>query len=294
VRLFIERAKSAKAEFEVTDENAPAVAEICVRLDGLPLAIELAAARIKMLPPQAILHRLGSRLKLLTGGARDLPERQRTLRGAIEWSHALLDEGERMLFGRLAVFSGGRTLEAIEAICDVEGDLPVRAFDGVSSLLDKSLLRQEEGVGGEPRFVMLETIHEFARDKLQQSGEAEEIKRAHALYFLTLAEEGNPGLKGANQLEWLERLEAEHDNMRGALSWALEREEAALALGLGGALWWFWWMRGYFSEGRRWLEEALEATPRNRCRRIVAPKGAGSSPVGHPVVDLRLPARAAR
>ncbi len=258
MRLFIERAKSAKAEFEVTDENAPAVAEICVRLDGLPLAIELAAARIKMLPPQAILHRLGSRLKLLTGGARDLPERQRTLRGAIEWSHALLDEGERMLFGRLAVFSGGRTLEAIEAICDVEGDLPVRAFDGVSSLLDKSLLRQEEGVGGEPRFVMLETIHEFARDKLQQSGEAEEIKRAHALYFLTLAEEGNPGLKGANQLEWLERLEAEHDNMRGALSWALEREEAALALGLGGALWWFWWMRGYLSEGRRWLEAALE------------------------------------
>jgi predicted ATPase/class 3 adenylate cyclase len=151
VRLFIERAKAAKADFEVTDESAPAVAEICVRLDGLPLAIELAAARIKMLPPKAMLQRLSSRLKLLTGGARDLPERQRTLRATIEWSFALLDEGEQLLFGRLAVFSGGRTLEAIEAICDAEGDLPVDAFDGVSSLLDKSLIRQEEGPGGEPR-----------------------------------------------------------------------------------------------------------------------------------------------
>jgi predicted ATPase/class 3 adenylate cyclase len=151
VRLFLERAQAVKPDFKVTNESAPAVAEICVRLDGLPLAIELAAARIKMLPPKAMLQRLGSRLKLLTGGARDLPERQRTLRATIEWSHALLDEGEQLLFGRLAVFSGGRTLEAIEAICDAEGDLPVDAFDGVSSLLDKSLIRQEEGPGGEPR-----------------------------------------------------------------------------------------------------------------------------------------------
>src|SRR5215208_5323612 len=180
VRLFIERAKSAKADFEVTDESAPAVAEICVRLDGLPLAIELAAARIKMLPPKAMLQRLSSRLKLLTGGARDLPERQRTLRGTIEWSFALLDEGEQLLFGRLAVFSGGRTLEAIEAICDAEGDLPVDAFEGVSSLVDKSLIRQEEEPGGEPRFVMLETVHEYAREKLGESSEAEEIKRVHA------------------------------------------------------------------------------------------------------------------
>jgi tetratricopeptide (TPR) repeat protein len=162
-----------------------------------------------------------------------------------------------VLFGRLAVFSGGRTLEAIEAICDPEGDLPVDTFEGVSSLLDKSLLRQEEGPEGEPRFVMLETIHEFARQKLQESGEAEQIKRAHAQYFLTLAEEAYPESKGANQLEWLERLEAEHDNMRVALSWALERDEAEVALRLGGALWWFWQTRGYESEGRRWLEEAL-------------------------------------
>src|SRR5215208_2864722 len=257
VRLFIERAKSAKVDFEVTDKSAPAVAEICVRLDGLPLAIELAAARIKMLPPRAMLHRLGSRLKLLTGGARDLPERQRTLRATIEWSYALLDEGEQLLFGRLAVFSGGRTLEAIEAICDAAGDLSVDAFEGVSSLLDKSLIRQEEGPNGEPRFVMLETVHEFAREKLGESGEAEEIKRAHAQYFLTLAEQAFPELRGPDQLEWLERLEAEHDNMRAALSWALEHKQVELALRLGGALRLFWSMRGYQSEGRRWLQEAL-------------------------------------
>jgi tetratricopeptide (TPR) repeat protein len=179
------------------------------------------------------------------------------LRATIEWSFALLDEGEQVLFGRLAVFSGGRTLEAIEAICDSEGDLPVEAFDGIFSLLDKSLLRQEEGPNGEPRFVMLETVHEFAREKLGESAEAEQIKRVHAQYFLTLAEEAYPELKGANQLEWLERLEAEHDNMRAALSWALQRKEVELALRLGGALWWFWSMRGYYSEGRRWLEAAL-------------------------------------
>jgi predicted ATPase/class 3 adenylate cyclase/Tfp pilus assembly protein PilF len=257
VRLFIERSKSAKADFEVTDESAPAVAEICVRLDGLPLAIELAAARIKMLPPKAMLQRLTSRLKLLTGGARDLPERQRTLRATIEWSFALLDEGERVLFGRLAVFSGGRTLEAIEAICDAEGDLPADAFEGVSSLLDKSLLRQEEGPNEEPRFVMLETVHEFAREKLEESSEAEQIKHAHAQYFLALAEKAVPELMGANQLEWLERLEIEHDNVRAALSWMLERGETELALQLGAAFSWFWEWRSYYAEGRRWLEEAL-------------------------------------
>src|SRR5215208_3437059 len=276
VRLFIERAKSAKVDFEVTDESAPAVAEICVRLDGLPLAIELAAARIKMLPPRAMLHRLGSRLKLLTGGARDLPERQRTLRATIEWSYALLDEGEQLLFGRLAVFSGGRTLEAIEAICDAAGDLSVDAFDGISSLLDKSLIRQEEGPGGEPRFVMLETVHAFAREKLGESSEAEEIKRVHAQYFLTLAEEADPELRGQDQLEWLERLEAEHDNMRAALSWALGCKEAEVALRLGGALWWFWWMRGYYSEGRRWLQEALAMDGRGSPgSRAMALAGAG-------------------
>ena len=276
VGLFVDRARALKPDFKVTNESAPAVAEICVRLDGLPLAIELAAARITMLPPKAMLHRLSSRLKLLTGGARDLPERQRTLRATIEWSHALLNESEQLLFGRLAVFSRGRTVEAIEAICDAEGDLPMDAFEGVSSLLDKSLLRQEEGPGGEPRFVMLETVHEFAREKLGQSAEAEQIRRLHAEYFLTLAEEAYPELKGANQLQWLERLEAEHDNMRAALSWALEGKVVEVALRLGGALWSFWSMRVYYSEGRRWLESALAMEGRGLPEvRAMALAGAG-------------------
>ena len=256
VRLFIERAKAARPDFSVTDENAPAVAEICARLDGLPLAIELAAARIKLLTPAAVLGRLGSRLKLLGGGSRDLPERQRTLRGTIEWSHALLDAGEQLLFARLAVFSGGRTLEAIEAICDAQDDLPMDALESVSSLLDKSLLRQEEGPEGEPRFVMLETIHEYARERLQASGEAEQTRRLHAEYFLALAEEAEPELSGADQLACLERLEAEHDNMRAALSWSLENEpETALRLAVALAL--FWEMRARFLEGSAWLEAAL-------------------------------------
>jgi predicted ATPase/class 3 adenylate cyclase len=270
VRLFIERAKSAKADFEVTDESAPAVAEICVRLDGLPLAIELAAARIKMLPPKAMLQRLSSRLKLLTGGARDLPVRQRTLRGAIEWSHTLLGDGEKTLFARMAVFSGGRTLEAVEAVCDAQGDLPVDSFEGVSSLLDKSLLRQEEGPEGEPRFVMLETIHEYAREKLQESGEAEEIGRAHTEYFLALAEEAEPELVGTDQVSWMDVLEAEHDNLRAALSRSLEAGDSGSALRIGGALWRFWNVRGHFSEGRRWLTAGLSgegaAAPSLRAR----------------------------
>src|SRR5918994_1232924 len=261
VRLFIERAKAARPDFSVTNENAPAVAEICARLDGLPLAIELAAARIKLLTPRAMLERLGSRMKLLRGGSRDLPERQRTLRGTIEWRFALLEAGEQLLFARLAVFSGGRTLEAIEAVCEAEGDLPMDALEGVSSLLDKSLLRQEEGPEGEPRFVMLETIHEYAREKLEASGEAEEVRRLHAEFFLSLAEEAEPELIGPDQLACLERLEAEHDNMRAALSWSLEREPAT-AFRLAGMLARFWEIRSYFSEGSRWLEAALRLSGR--------------------------------
>ena len=257
VRLFIDRASAAKASFEITSDNAPAVAEICARLDGLPLAIELAAARIKLLPPKVLLARLSNRLKLLTGGAKDLPARQRTLRGAIEWSHELLEEGEKMLFARLAVFSGGRTLEAIEAVCDAEGDLPVDALEGVSSLLDKSLLLREETSEEESRFVMLETIHEYAREKLEQSGEAEELSRLHAAYFLAFAEEAEPELEGPDQVSWMERLEADHDNFRAALSWLLEVGEAESALRIGGALWFFWKSRGHLSEGRRWLSEGL-------------------------------------
>jgi predicted ATPase/class 3 adenylate cyclase len=263
VRLFVERAQAAKADFSVTNESAPAVAQICYRLDGLPLAIELAAARIKVLSPQKMLGRLGNRLKLLTGGARDLPERQRTLRSTIEWSYGLLGEGEKVLFARLSVFAGGRTMEAIEAICDAEGDLPVDVLDGLSSLVDKSLLKQEEGAGGEPRFVMLETIHEFAREKLQESEESEDIRRLHAEYFLALAEEAEPAVEGAQQPVWLERLEEEHDNMRRALSWSLgQGQDSELALRMSAALGEFWYLRGYFGEGRRWLEEALAKSGR--------------------------------
>jgi predicted ATPase/class 3 adenylate cyclase len=257
VKLFVERARAVRPDFSLAEDNARAVVEICERLDGLPLAIELAAARIKLLPPRVLLERLGNRLKILTGGARNLPERQRTLRNAIEWSYGLLDEGEKLLFGRLGVFSGGVTLEAIQAVCDARGDLPADVLDGASSLLDKSLLRQEEGAGGEPRFVMLETIHEFANVKLEDSGEAEELRRLHTEFFLALSEEAEPGLKGPEQEMWLERLEPEHNNMRAALSWVIGRGESELGLRFAGALWRFWWMRGYFDEGRRWLEEIL-------------------------------------
>jgi predicted ATPase/class 3 adenylate cyclase len=253
VRLFIERAQAAKADFEVTNDNAPAVAEICARLDGLPLAIELAAARVRLLPPQAMLSRLQSRLKLLTGGAKDLPARQQTLRNTIEWSYDLLSEGEKKLFRRLAVFVGGRTLEAVEAVCNANGDLGVDVLEGVQSLVDKSLLQEREGVGGEPRFVMLETIHEFAREKLRESGESKLISTEHALYFVRLTEEAGDPLAwnvGRELLEWLDQLEVEHDNIRSALAWTRETNDVEIGHRLGGAVWRFWSIRGHLSEGR--------------------------------------------
>jgi predicted ATPase/class 3 adenylate cyclase/Tfp pilus assembly protein PilF len=274
VRLFVERARSVKPDFEVTNENAPAVAEICVRLDGMPLALELAAARTKLLPPRALLSRLGNRLKLLTGGARNLPARQQTLRGTIDWSYDLLDEDEKSLFGRLSVFAGGSTLEAIEEICDPEGELD--ALEGVGSLLEKSLLKREEGVGVESRFVMLETVYEYAREKLEKSGVAEDVKRVHTEYFLAMAEEATAELRGPDQLEWLGRLEAEHDNMRAALPWTLGRQKVDLGLRLAGALWRFWAVRGHYGEGRRWLEEALAASGRGSIEsRVTALAGIG-------------------
>jgi predicted ATPase/class 3 adenylate cyclase len=275
VKLFVERARAVKPDFEVTNESAPALAEICIRLDGLPLAIELAAARVRVLPPHQMLERLGNRLKLLKGGARDLPARQQTLRGTIDWSYDLLNEEEKALFWRLSVFSRGHTLEAAEEVCDPEGKLD--ALEVVGSLLEKSLLRREEGVGGEPRFVMLETVHEYAREKLEESGQAEEVKRKHAEYFLALADEADRELKGPHQLEWLQRLESEHDNMRAALSWAKGRQKNELGLRLAGALWRFWWTRGYDSEGRRWLEGALAMDGRGSVEsRAMALAGVGA------------------
>jgi tetratricopeptide (TPR) repeat protein len=214
-------------------------------------------------------------LRLLTGGARNLPERQRTLRGAIEWSYELLDAGEKTLFTRVAVFSGGFTLEAMETICDAEGELPLDIIEGASSLLDKSLLRQEEGAEDEPRFVMLETIHEYARERLEQSGETGEIRKLHAQYFLALAEQDESKLRGPEEARWLEHLEIEHDNMREALSWALDGEEVELGLRLAGALWRFWWIRGHYHEGRRWLEEALAKDSRVSAARAKALEAVG-------------------
>jgi predicted ATPase/DNA-binding CsgD family transcriptional regulator len=255
VALFIQRAEAARPDFQVTSQNAPAVAEICVCLDGLPLAIELAAARIKLLPPQALLGRLSNRLQLLTGGARDRPVRQQTLRGTIDWSYGLLDEGEQMLFRRLAVFSGGCTLEAAEAIC--VGDAhDVDVLEGLAALVDQQLLRQEEA-SGEPRFGMLETVREYALWRLENSSEAEELRQRHARHFLALAERAEPELRGPQQRAWLDRLEREHANLRAALGWVLERGEAETALRLSSALRWFWEQRGYLGEGLRWLERAL-------------------------------------
>jgi predicted ATPase/class 3 adenylate cyclase len=269
VRLFIERAQDVKPDFQVTNDNAPAVAEICARLDGLPLAIELAAARVKMLPPHSLLSRLGSRtsstsgrLKTLTGGARDLPARQQTLRNTIEWSYDLLDGGQRQLFHRMAVFQGGRTLAAVETVCNYDGNLEVEVFEGVESLLSSSLLQQREGSDGEPRFWMLETIHEYAREKLEESGDEEALRRDHALYFMALVEEAEPHLMGRNQAEWLNRLEDEHDNIRAALRWAAEEgrtkpEAMEVGLRIAGAIWRFWQRRGYYSEGREQVQGLL-------------------------------------
>ena len=271
VELFIQRAMVAKFNFAVTNQNAPAIAEICHRLDGLPLAIELAASRIKLLTPEAILGRLSSRMKLLTGGSRDLPERQQTMRNAIAWSHDLLEESEKILFRRLSAFVGGFTLTGVEAVCYAAGDLELDALDGVTSLVDKSLLRQEassleetsssESFEGEPRFLMLETVREYGLERLTESGEEEETRTNHAAFFLALAEEAEEAFRGKDEKVWLDRLEAEHDNLRGALEWSLGigevRARHAVPLRLAGALGRYWFVRGYYNEGRRWLEEAL-------------------------------------
>jgi predicted ATPase/class 3 adenylate cyclase len=257
VQLFIERAQAVNPNFQVTNANAPAVAEICYRLDGLPLAIELAAARIRLLTPQTLLERLGSRLKLLTSGARDLPARQQTLRRTIDWSHDLLDAAEQQLFRRLAVFVGGRTLEAAEAVCNADADLPIDVLDGLASLLDKSLLYQAEGAGDEPRFMMLETIWEYAVERLAASEECEPVRQRHAAYYLELAERAAPELRGADQLRWLDQFEREHDNLRAALGWATETGETAIGTRIGVALLRFWEVRTHLSEGRRWYDHFL-------------------------------------
>jgi predicted ATPase/DNA-binding NarL/FixJ family response regulator len=258
VAMFRDRAKAVDPGFELTAGNGSAVAEICRRVDGLPLAIELAAGRIRHLPPQAILDRLQNRLPVLTAGSLDMPERQQTLRATMAWSHDLLSEQEKKLFRRLSVFQGGRSLEGIEAVCNENGDLGADVLDVVGSLVDKNLVRQEEGVEGRPRFVMLETIHEYAREKLEESGEQEATKRKHALFFTRLAEEADKEIWGSDEVRWLARLDEEQDNMRAALEWSQNVEGYAdVALRLVAALGRFWEVRGYLLEGHERLKTAL-------------------------------------
>jgi predicted ATPase len=258
VALFVERAHGVDPRFRLTDENAEAVKEIVARLDGLPLAVELAAARTKLLPPEAMLALLDERLELLSRGARDLPERHRALRDTVAWSYDLLGTEEKQLFARLAVFGGGFTLESAVAVCDA-------SLDGFATLIDDSLLERD----GE-RLRMLETIREYALEQLEADEDAEFVRRRHAEHFLKLAE-AEPD---SGQAAWLARMDAERNNFRSALNWSLDLGEASLALRLAAALWEFWWVRGYLAEGRGWLDAALargrSAAPELRARALHA------------------------
>jgi len=261
VQLFVERAHAVNEDFVLIPENASIIFDICRRLDGLPLAIELAAARVKVLPPSALLSRLERRLPLLRGGVRDAPARQQTMHGAIAWSYDLLAPDEQQLFRRLAVFAGGCTLEAVETVCSdgqtIDAVLSHAVLDGLASLVDKSLVWQDAH-GHEPRYRMLETIREYGLERLAASGEAEVVRRRHVVWCQTLAEQSYAAIRrGPEQRPWLERTEVEHDNVRAALTWLLEEGDAEAMQRLATALHPFWYVRGYLSEGRTWLERTL-------------------------------------
>jgi predicted ATPase/DNA-binding CsgD family transcriptional regulator len=264
VALFLQRALAIKPDLDITEANAQAIISICKYLEGLPLAIELAAARIKLLPPRALLQRLTNRLQVLTGGAQDVPVRHQTLRNTIAWSYNLLDAAEQRLFRRLSVFVGGCTLGAIESSFSAFEDGATQVLDGVASLIDKSMLQQIEQEAEEPRLVMLETIREYGLELLNASEEEETVRQIHAAYYLALAEEADTELGGPHQTIWLERLEREHDNLRAALYWSIEQDHAEhhveIALRLGGALRRFWQMHGHLKEGQTFLEQALAAS----------------------------------
>lgn len=264
VALFLQRARMTRPDFQLTSTNARAIAEICVHLDGLPLAIELAATRIKILPPHTLLKQLEHRFEVLTGGARDLPVRQQTLRNTIQWSYDLLNKEEQRLFRQLSIFVGGCTLEAAAVVCNVSSNTngSMELLEGVTSLVDKSFLQQTEREREEPRLLMLETIREFGLVCLRESGELEAASCAHAAYYLELAEEAEPNLMGAEQGRWLDCLQQEHENLRAALGWLMERaqtevDQAELALRMFGALESFWTACGHWSEGRMFMERAL-------------------------------------
>jgi predicted ATPase/class 3 adenylate cyclase len=258
VALFVERAMAVRPDFAVTSVNAPAVAEICVRLDGLPLAIELAAARVRVLSPQAIMERLGDRLALLSSGSRDLPERQQTLRGAIAWSHDLLEEDDRRVFARFAAFAGGATLDAIQAVVFDPGER-ADALDAIASLVDKSLVRQETQPDGEPRFRMLETIREYALEQLDERGEGEILRQRHAAWVLALVDRNAGLVFGGEQRAALDEFEREHDNIRAALAWSMATGHSEMAMRIFAASWRFWQMRGYLPEAREQAERVLSA-----------------------------------
>ena len=270
VALFASRARSARSEFAVTAGNARPVAEVCTALAGLPLAIELAATRVAVLPPAALLERLNRPLKLLKGGAPDAPDRQRTIRATIDWSYELLEPEGKRLFMRLAVFVGGCTLNASESVC---GD-GLDVVDGLASLTDGGLIRVE-GTDEAPRFTMLEPIREYAVERFEESGEAEQLQRRHAACFVRLAEEAEPHLRGSPG-DWLDRLELEHDNFRVALDRLQASGDGETALRLAAALWRFWYLRGHLAEGRRRLESALRADERPTAARGKALNGAAS------------------
>jgi non-specific serine/threonine protein kinase len=259
-QLFVARAQAANAEFMLTDENAGAVVEICRHLDGLPLALELAAARLKLFSPQALLARLNRRLAVLTGGPQDLPARQQTLRATIDWSYNLLEPAQQKLFARLGVFAGGCTIEAAEAIVASSEPMSERidVLDALVSLANQSLLQPTQDQAGEPRFGMLEMIREYALDQLMASGEWAAIRQRHSGFFLTLAEKAAAALEGIEQVAWLGRLQQEHDNLRAAIGWAIDQGDAALGLRFARALRLFWFMRGYLTEGRERLAQILE------------------------------------
>ncbi|HEU0116282.1 MAG TPA: tetratricopeptide repeat protein, partial [Thermomicrobiales bacterium] len=270
VRLFVARAADVRPGFALTEANAADVVAICRRLDGLPLALELAAAWAKALPPALLRQRLRERLLALTGGARDLPPRQQTLRATIAWSYDLLRSDEQRLVRRLAVFAGGWSLEAAEAIVESADDPEFDVVDGLTALVDHSLVRHEEPLGAAPRFGMFEMIREYAIEQLRAAGEEAAVRARHTRYFLALAERGEAALTGPDQAEWFAWLAREYGNLRAALTSAVERDDAATALRFGSALWSYWARQGQLSEGRAWLERALaldgDATSPSRIR----------------------------
>jgi predicted ATPase/serine/threonine protein kinase len=269
IALFVQRATAGRPDFTLTPKNADAVIDICRRLDGLPLAIELAAARVKILPPAELLSRIERRLELLTGGARDLPERQQTLRATIKWSYDLLTPAQQMLFRRLSVFAGGCTLDAIEAVCNTAEDLGIDVLDGVASLVDSSLLIQRGSNDGDPRFIMLETFREYGRERLLDSGETAATQRAHSAYMLVMAEEGTLEMSPVERDAWLRSCDVEHDNFRVAIHYLAAARNAEWALRLAGALFRFWERRDHVTEGWQTMARVLAlpgAEPPTRAR----------------------------